>query len=693
MCGITGAKNQELVEKLNDSLSHRGSSCQATETENFALGHYLHSVIGELQQPTKEEGLLSANCEIYNWKKINEKHGWNTENDAETLLKLLEEKGLEGLEEIDGIYAFAYVRDNELVLARDILGVNPVWYTEKEEEFAFASEKQALEKEGLQCRELHPRQILRYDLETGERSFEQREFFKINEKEELELEEAAEEIKEKFLEAVEKRIPEGDLGLLFSGGVDSTLIAAALQELDKDFTAYTAGIQHGNVNTPRDMDWAQEVAEEMDIELEAYEASLEEVEEALPMLVDWISSTSVVKNGVALPFHFALRNGVSGAQEDLRSSDEQVIMSGLGSEQLYAGYHRQQGYLNKECLSGLRGIFERDLYRDNVVSFRNGREIRLPFLDHELIEHALTIPEEYKVRDDYRKYVLRKAAEKLGVPEKVAWRGKTAAQYGSNFDKAIDRLSRDKDFDHKQQYLNSLRKSEIFSDSRNPEGVSTLRKSETEEDKEGLSLKRKPNNRIVALTSGGKDSNAAIHRITRRNNEISCLLTLRSANKDSYMFDSKKEKSVIEEQASKLDTPLIIQETEGEKEEELEDLRKGLETAREKFNVEGVVAGALASTYQRDRVDRVADQVGLKVFTPLWQEDQARYMRWLVREGFRVEITDVAARGLEQRWEGTILTDENIDEFLDLAEEYRFNAAGEGGEYETVVRGFPEEML
>ncbi|PSH02411.1 MAG: hypothetical protein BRC26_00685, partial [Nanohaloarchaea archaeon QH_8_44_6] len=549
--------------------------------------------------------------------------------------------------------------------------------------FAFASEKQAMEKEGLECRELHPRQILRYDTETGEKKFEHREFFEIDVDQEKNIEQASEEIKEKFTNAVEKRVPEGDLGLLFSGGLDSTLIAATLQKLGKDFTAYTAGIQHGNVNKPRDMDWASEIAEEMDIELEAYESSLEEVEEALPMLVDWISSTSVVKNGVALPFHMALKNS---------RDSQQVIMSGLGSEQLYAGYHRQQGYLNKECLSGLRSLFENDLYRDNVVSFRNGREIRLPFLDHDLIRHALTIPEEYKVKDDYRKYVLRKTAEKLGVPEKVAWRGKTAAQYGSNFDKAIDRLSRDRGFEHKQQYLNSLRKSEIIN-SGNSEKVSSLKKSERQKKEEGLSLKKKPNNRIVALTSGGKDSNAAIYRIERRNNEISCLLTLRSENKDSYMFDSKKEDSVIEKKASKLDLSLIIQKTEGKKEKELEDLRRGLETAKERFNAEGVVAGALASTYQRDRIDKVAEQVGLKVFTPLWQEDQSRYMQWLIREGFEVEITSVAARGLEKRWEGTVLDEQNIDEFLDLADEYRFNAAGEGGEYETVIRDFPESMV
>jgi len=652
-------------------MSHRGQSCSQKDIKNFSLGHTLHSVIGDLEQPIRDEGLLSTNCEIYNWKELNEEYGWETENDAETLLKLLDKRGVEGLEELDGIYAFAYIQDNQIIIARDLLGVNPVWVSEKGEEFSFASEKQALEEEGLKCRELHPRQILKYDLETAERSFEQRDFFEIDdpknsrsssenqktqkefsENEELEIEEAAEEIKEKFLDAVEKRIPEGDLGLLFSGGVDSTLIAATLQELDKDFTAYTAGIQYGNVNAPRDMDWAQEIAEEMDIELEAYEAELEEVENTLPEIVDWISSTSVVKNGVALPFHFSLQEN---------QEKEQVIMSGLGSEQLYAGYHRQQGYLNKECLSGLRGLFERDLYRDNVISFRNEREIRLPFLDHELVEHALTIPEEYKVKDEYRKYVLRKAAEKLGVPEKVAWRPKTAAQYGSNFDKAIDKLSRKKGFDHKQEYLNSLRGS--------------------------------PNNRIVALTSGGKDSNAALYRVQRRNNKISCLLTLRSENKDSYMFDSKKAEDHLKEQASKLDIPLIVQETEGEKEKELKDLKTGLQKAKEKYNVEGVVAGALASTYQRDRVEKVAEELGLKVFAPLWQEDQSNYMRWLVREGFEVEITSIAARGLTDEWVGKVLDEESVEELIDLSEEYGFHAAGEGGEYETKVAGFPGSLV
>jgi asparagine synthase (glutamine-hydrolysing) len=641
MCGIAGGEN---ARKLIQHLEHRGDSIEVSGGEP-ELAFNLHSIVGHLQQPIGGEGTLVANCEIYNWEKLAEKHDLECENDAELLLKLLDIKGTEALDEIDGIYAFAYRTADEIIIARDLLGINPVWYSE--EPFAFASEKQALEKEGFEARELHPRQILRYDIETGEIELEERDFFEIDEEEEKEIEEFAEEIKELFLEAVEKRVPDGELALLFSGGVDSTMVAAALQELGKDFTAYTSGIQHGNVNAPRDMGWAEKVAEQMGIELESHESSLEEVENELENTVDWISSTSVVKNGVALPFHLAL-NG-----------DEKVVMSGLGSEQLYAGYHRQQGYLNRECLSGLRGIFEQDLYRDNVISFRNGYELRVPFLDHDLVEHALTIPAEYKQDEEFRKYVLRKAAEKLGVPEEVAWRRKTAAQYGSNFDKAIDRLSRNRGFGHKQEFLNSLRDT--------------------------------PNRRLVGLTSGGKDSNAAIYRMMRRNNSIDCLLTLESENSDSYMFDTRN--SIVEEQAEKLGIPLIVQETEGEKEEELEDLKKGLERAREEYGIEGVVAGAIESTYQRDRVENVCENLGLKVFTPLWQENPANYMRWLVREGFGIRMSHTAARGLDEEWRGKILDDDSLEELLDLAEEYRFHPAGEGGEFETEIVEFPDLMV
>ncbi len=640
MCGIAGgAKTDELLK----ALEHRGSSSQFAG-ESFRTGHVLHPVVGHVEQPLEGEGVLAANCEVYNWKELAEKYDIEARNDAELLLELLDREGAPALERLDGVYALAYYNGGELILARDLLGVKPVWFSE--DPFAFASEKQALEKEGFQARELHPRQILRYDTGSGEIDFKQRDFLEVDVKDQ-EIDEAAEEIKQLFLRSVEKRVPDGDLALLFSGGVDSTMIAAALQELGADFTCYTSGIQHGDVNPPRDMQWAERIAREMGLDLESYMADLEEVEDALPGLADWISTTSTVKLGVALPFHFALRE----------TGGEKVVLSGLGSEQLYAGYSRMGDYENRECLSGLRSLFERDLYRDDVVAMRNGLELRVPFLDHALVEHALTLPGDYKVDDGYRKYVLRRAAEKLGVPEEVAWRGKTAAQYGSNFDKAIGRLAKNNGYSSKQEYLNTSRS--------------------------------EPNHRLAVLSSGGKDSNAALYRMARRNNRIACLVNLQSDNPDSYMFDTKEEQ-VVRRQAEELELPLVVHRTGGEKEVELRDLEEALRTAIDTHGVEGVVAGALASSYQRDRVDAVAEKLGLKVFTPLWQEDPENYIRWLVSEGFEVEITEVAARGLEESWIGRELDGDSVEELIELSREYRFNPAGEGGEFETMVKSFPE---
>jgi asparagine synthase (glutamine-hydrolysing) len=190
------------------------------------------------------------------------------------------------------------------------------------------------------------------------------------------------------------------------------------------------------------------------------------------------------------------------------------------------------------------------------------------------------------------------------------------------------------------------------------------------------------------LTSGGKDSCAALYRASKRNNDISCLVTLESGNPDSYMFDT--ETSAVRRHAEDLGIPLLVQKTEGEKEKELEDLSAAMRRARQEHDVDGVVCGAIRSTYQRDRVERIAERHGLKVFAPLWAWDEEDYMRWLVQKGFEIRLVDTAARGLDEGWIGRTLDNESLEELLSLADKHGFNAAGEGGEYETEVRSFPD---
>lgn len=556
---------------------------------------------------------------------------------------ILEEDGeavVDGDTDVGG-YASARRDDGKVVLSRDRLGIRPLFYATNP--FAFASERQALECEGMDARELHPRQELAYDLGSKSLEVRNRDFFEIDVVE-RDIQETAEQVEERVLEAVDTLI-DRPVALLFSGGLDSTVLARALQECGKDFTCYTAGIQHGNVDPPRDVVKAKEISEMIGVDLEVEDATLNDVETALPQLADRLSTSSPVKLGVALPAYIALRN-----------ADESRVVTGLGAEQLYAGYSRQrEDEINRECRSGLRSLFHQDLYRDNVLAAMGGRELRLPFLTEDIVRHSLTIPGDQKVRDGYRKYVLRKAAERLDVPDEAAWRGKTAAQYGSNVDKAIGRLARDRDMG-KQEYCNRFRD--------------------------------RPENVVGVLFSGGKDSNAALYRMLQRGNEIACLINLRSQNQDSYMFDTKEE-DVVRKQAEALGLPVLFQETAGEKETELADLDRALAEAREEYGIEGIASGALKSMYQKERVEEAAERAGLKSFGPLWNEDQESYMRWLVSEGFEIMVTDVAAAGLDGSWEGTVLNDERLKELLELADEHGFHPAGEGGGFETVVLDGP----
>ena len=100
------------------------------------IGHALHAVVGHVPQPIKKDGLLVANCEIYNWKKINIKYSLGAKNDAELLILFLDRFGIDSLEELDGVYSFAYWKENIIYLTRDILGVKPLWFCYNSDNFA-----------------------------------------------------------------------------------------------------------------------------------------------------------------------------------------------------------------------------------------------------------------------------------------------------------------------------------------------------------------------------------------------------------------------------------------------------------------------------------------------------------------------------------------------------------------------------
>ncbi len=192
--------------------------------------------------------------------------------------------------------------------------------------------------------------------------------------------------------------------------------------------------------------------------------------------------------------------------------------------------------------------------------------------------------------------------------------------------------------------------------------------------------------RLAALFSGGKDSVYAIFQAMKEGHEIKYLITMKPRKADSWMFH----KPLIEFtkfQAESMGIKQIMAETEGEKEKELDDLKNVLEKI--KNEIDGVVSGALASNYQKTRVDNICKELGLQSIAPLWQADQIERLREEVKKGFKIMITAVAAEGFDESWLGKIVDDKVIGDLEKLHEKYGIHPGFEGGEAESFVLDCP----
>jgi ABC transporter with metal-binding/Fe-S-binding domain ATP-binding protein len=187
----------------------------------------------------------------------------------------------------------------------------------------------------------------------------------------------------------------------------------------------------------------------------------------------------------------------------------------------------------------------------------------------------------------------------------------------------------------------------------------------------------------AALTSGGKDSVLACQKALDSGKDVTHLVTVRPRNKNSYMFHSANLDAVpVIAQVTGMTYHEIT--THGRKEEELADLEQGLSV----LPVEGIIVGAIASSYQKDRVQEIAEKLSIGVFSPLWHMDTEKL---LMEVAARMEaiIVVTAADGLDRSFLGARIGQEVIDRLKKIAAKNRINLAGEGGEYESLTLNAP----
>lgn len=190
--------------------------------------------------------------------------------------------------------------------------------------------------------------------------------------------------------------------------------------------------------------------------------------------------------------------------------------------------------------------------------------------------------------------------------------------------------------------------------------------------------------KVAALVSGGKDSILALHCAQQTGWDVTHVVTMRPAAQDSWMFHVPNT-HLAPLIADAVGARLVEVATRGEKEAEIADLQ----TALSQLEIDGFVSGALASEYQRTRLEGVGHRLGLKTFTPLWHKTPEQVLQTVSAPGWDVRIAAVAAEGLGEAWLGRRIDQAAIEDLQRLRARYGVHVGGEGGEYESLVLDAP----
>ena len=440
--GFTRANN---LENLNDGLSGK-----------TALGHTRLSIVGGESglQPfcaAKKKIGLVHNGEIYNYKELRHnlinKHHFISESDSEVIIRLIEENLNNGLlnatqkvvKYLDGMYIFAISDGKEIIIARDPVGIKQIYYAENGSEKAFASEMKALWALGFkQIHRLEPGHILEIKsdniIQHPARQIPKVAVSITNKVE------AKAKYQIAILQSVKKRVDGLDhVGLVLSGGVDSALIGMIAHKLGVNLTCYSIGYQDSN-----DVQMSKRLAKDLGAELKTIELTDSDIEKALAKIIRSIECRGLVQVEAAIFLHFAAQ---MARQDGLK-----VMLTGQGADELFGGY---PWYMDVVKEKGLQALYQHmwndidhlhidTLEREDKMTMAHSIELRVPFLDINVIKVAMSIDISLKVdskNDTSRKRVHRHVAQKWGVPDNIAWRPKEVAQKGSGVHEALERLA------------------------------------------------------------------------------------------------------------------------------------------------------------------------------------------------------------------------------------------------------------
>jgi len=444
MCGILavlGSEDIELARKMSKKMTHRGPDESGSYKDQFGniLCHERLAIIDldSGRQPIElgEQMALIHNGEIYNHMALKESlkdpMPFKTKSDSEIILHLYREKGVAAINELDGVFSFILVDGAKCFIGRDPIGVKPLFYgVDKLGALWFASEHKALIEPCIDIKEFPPGHY--YTQEEGFVEYYQPEWRKP-----VIPTGKGEKIKSALIESIKKRMmSDVPLGVLLSGGLDSSLIASVvareMKKVGKTVKSFSVGID----KNAGDLVAARKVAKFIGSEHHEIIFSPEEGLEVLKELILKLETYDVTTIRSATPMYLMMKY--------IREQGVKVVMSGEGADEIFGGYMYFHNAPNKEdfhyeCIRRVDLLYTSDVLRADRATMGAGIEARVPFLDLDFLKVAMEVDPKLKqciAGVKMEKHILRQAFDVKDdpyLPHEILWRQKEQFQDGVGY--------------------------------------------------------------------------------------------------------------------------------------------------------------------------------------------------------------------------------------------------------------------
>ncbi|MBL7124947.1 MAG: hypothetical protein ISS51_02490 [Dehalococcoidales bacterium] len=417
IAGIQGADNGEL-ERMLERIKYRGpNEAWINREKGINLGCCELNVGGNSKSGSHHtsdgQRVLVLDGRVYN----PEKSGMI---DAEALLHFYSKFGTQFAKRIDGDFACAVSDNGKLILARDTVGVKPLYYGHSGGRLCFASEAKSLVGIADDVKEFPPGYV--YSQELGF----QRYTSQAVETPEFENYEQSKKVTRQLMEeALERRMKDNAVGgVLLSGGLDSSIITYIAHEIKPDIECFTVSMEEG-----QDLPLAKDVTKYLGVKHHVLMFGEKEINEILPQAIyhQEMYEESCV--------HGAIANFLAGR---FVSPHTNCVLTGEGADEFFAGYDGQfrQGKNQEEVASIVDRLINvahnTALQRLDRLAAANSIETRTPFLDTRVIDFCIKIPIDCKIHgpEQVGKWVLRQAFEDC-LPEHIIYQTKRFFAQGS----------------------------------------------------------------------------------------------------------------------------------------------------------------------------------------------------------------------------------------------------------------------